>query len=208
MTTIAGLLVQAGLLALAVLLGIALLTGAAVAVRPALLDRFRSASDQRYSMRRVTRTLDTPHNIDRWFYRYHRVYGAAVALLAIALLSFLAFGHPETAWRGLFGPGSRVVGEILADTARVVLWILGLFALAVGTVVFARPSALKPFEARVNRWLTPRHALRDAEQREFHGAETWVRRHPRGWGLTIAVASALCLLALILQMPAIVRLAG
>lgn len=207
MTMIAGLLVQAGLLALAVLLGVALLIGAAVAVRPALLDRFRSTSDQRYSTRRVTRTLDAPHNIDRWFYRYHRVYGAAVVLLAIALLSFLAFGYPETAWRGLFGPDSRVVGEILADTARVVLWILSLFALAVGTVVFARPSALKPVEARVNRWLTPRRVLRNAE-REFHGAETWVRRHPRGWGLTIAAASALCLLALFLQIPAILRLAG
>lgn len=207
MTSIAGLLVQALLLALAVLLGIALLTGLAVAIRPALLDRFRRTSDQRYSMRRATRSLDIPRNIDRWFYRHHRLYGAAVVLLSIALLSFLAFGHPEAAWRGLFDRENRVVGEILVDTARVVLWILGLFALAVGTVVFARPSALKTAESWANRWLTPRRALRSAE-REFLGPEAWVRRHPRGWGLTIAAASALCLLALILQAPVILRLAG
>ncbi len=207
MTTVAGLLIQALLLALAVLLGIALLTGLAVAIRPQVLDRFRRTSDQRYSMRRATRSLDIPRNIDRWFYRHHRLYGAAVVLLAIALLSFLAFGHPETAWRGLFGPGNRVVGEILVDTARVVLWILGLFALAVGTMVFVRPSAIKSAEAWANRWVTPRRALRDAE-REYHGPEEWVRQHPRGWGLTIAAVSALCLVALILQAAAVWRFAG
>lgn len=207
MTSYAGLLVQALLLALAVLLGIALLTGLAVTIRPALLDRVRRTSDQRYSMRRVTRALDIPRNIDRWFYRHHRLYGAAVVLLSIALLSFLAFGRPDSAWRSLFGPENRVVGEILVDTARVVLWILSLFALAVGTVVLVRPSALKSAEAVANRWLTPRRALRIIE-REYHGPETWVRSHPRGWGLAIAAASALCLLALILQLPAILRFAG
>lgn len=207
MTTVAGLLIQALLLALAVLLGIALLTGLAVAIRPQVLDRFRRTSDQRYSMRRATRSLDIPRNIDRWFYRHHRLYGAAVVLLSIALLSFLAFGHPETAWRGLFDPGSRVVGEILVDTARVVLWILALFALVVGMVVFVRPSALKSAETWANRWLTPRRALRHVE-REYHGPEAWVRRHPRGWGLAIAAASALCLVALILQAAAVWRFAG
>jgi len=130
-----------------------------------------------------------------------------VVLLAAALLSFLAFGQPHVAWRGLFDPGSRVVGEILVDTARVVLWILGLFALVVGAVVFLRPSALKSFEAWVNRWLSPRQILRPAE-REFHAAERWMRRHPRGWAAAIALVSAVCLVALILQLPAILRLTG
>lgn len=207
MTTVAGLLIQALLLALAVLLCIALLTGLAVAIRPELLDRFQRTSDQRFSMRRATRSLDIPRNIDRWFYRHHRLYGAAVVVLAAAVLSFLAFGQSQAAWRSLFPAEWRGVGEILIDTARVVLWILGLFSLAVGTVVFVRPSALKSVESRANRWLTPRRALRGLE-REVHGPEDWVRRHPRRWGVAIALVSAICLLALILQSGSILRLAG
>lgn len=207
MTTSVGMMLQALLLALGIMLLVALVVGLMVAIRPAMLDRLERTADRRYSMRRATRVLDTPHNIDRYFYRYHRLYGAGVVILAVALLSFLAFGQPEIAWRSLFGPGNRVVGEILVDTARVVLWILGLFALVIGALVFLRPSALKSFEAWANRWLTTRQTLHGVE-REFHGAERWIRRHPRGWGLTIALLSALFLLALILQMPAIVRLTG
>jgi len=208
MTTATGIVIQALLLALGVMLALAVVLGLAVALRPELLARMESRSDRRFSMRRATRVLDVPRNIDRWFYRHHRLYGAAVVLLAVALLSFLAFGQPQVAWRGLFEPGNRVVGEILVETGRVILWILGLFALAIGTVVFLRPSALKAFEAWSNRWLTPRRALRNVETREYHGAEQWVRRHPRGWGLIIAAIGGLCLLALILQAPAILRLAG
>lgn len=208
MTMVAGILVQALLLALGVLLAIAMVVGLIAAIRPQLLERFESRSEQRFSMRRATRVLDVPRNVDRWFYRYHRIYGAAVVILAVALLSFLAFGQPELAWRGLFDRGGRIAGEILIDSARIVLWILGLFALAVGVVVFLRPSALKAFEAWSNRWLTTRRALRDVEVKEYRGPELWVRRHPRGWGLTVACLSALCLLALTLHAPAILRLAG
>jgi len=208
MTTVAALLLQALILALGVLLAIAMVIGILVALRPQLLERFETRSGQRFSMRRATRLFDIPRNVDRWFYRHHRVYGAAVVVLAVALLSFLAFGQPQVAWYSLFDPGNRVAGEIVIDTARIVLWLLGLFALAVGVVVFLRPSALKAFEAWSNRWLTPRRALRNVEAAEYHGAEQWVRRHPRGWGVAVAVLSAVCLLALILQVPAILRLAG
>lgn len=208
MTMAAGILIQALLLALGVLLAIAMAIGLAAALRPQLLERFESRSEQRFSMRRATRVLDVPRNIDRWFYRYHRIYGAVVVLLAIALLSFLAFGQPEVAWRGLFDHRSRVAGEILIESARLILWILGLFALAIGVVVFIRPSALKALETWSNRWLTPRRALRNVEVKEYRGPEQWVRRHPRGWGLVVAGLSAICLLALILQVPAILRLVG
>ena len=86
MSTAAGVVIQALLLALGVMLAVALALGLAVAVRPALLERFERSSDRRYSMRELTRPLDVPHNIDPYFYRHHRLYGAAVVILAVALL--------------------------------------------------------------------------------------------------------------------------
>lgn len=207
MGTIAAMVTQALLLALGVMLALAFLLALAILVRPGLLERFERTSNRRYSMDHVTSALDTPRNIDRYFYRHHRLYGATVVILAVALLSFLAFRAPEVAWQSLFDGRMQEVGAILTDTGRVVLWILGLFALAIGAVVFLRPSALKSLEARANRWLRPQEAIRGLD-REFHGPEQWVRRHPRAWGLVIALLSALCLLALILQTPAILRLVG
>ncbi|MDZ7748263.1 MAG: hypothetical protein U5K43_05035 [Halofilum sp. (in: g-proteobacteria)] len=200
-------LAQIGMAVLAVLLVLAFVVGLAVAIRPPLLERLRGPADRRYSMRRATRAFDIPRNVDRWFYRHHRLYGAFVVVLAVLLLGFLTFGTAPEAWQRAFGPQYREVAAILVDTARVVLWALGLFVLAVGVVVFVRPSALKRFEAWANRWVTPRRATRGLE-REYHGAEAWLLRHARAWGVAVAVTTAVCLVALFLHADAIARLGG
>jgi len=201
------LLIQMGLAVLTVLLGLAFLVGLAVAVRPALLPRLQGTTDRRMSMRRATRVLDIPRNVDRWFYRHHRLYGSVVVALSVALIGFLTFGSEPTAWTRAFGPQNREAAAILVDAARIVLWGLGIFTLIVGVIVFVRPSALKAFEAAANRWLTPRRALRGFE-REFRGPSTWLERHPRGWGTIVALVSAACLLALVLHMGAVARMGG
>lgn len=207
MTAVYALLVQLALAALGVLLAVAFAVGAAVAAHPPLLARLRRGADRRVSMRRATRALDIPRNVDHWFYRHHRTYGAGVALLALVLLGFLTFGSAPEAWARAFGPAYRDVAGILVDTARLVLWLFGVLALVVGVVVFVRPSALKGLEAKANRWVTPRRALRGLE-REYDHAETWMARYPRAWGVTIAAVCGLCLLALVLHAGAIARLAG
>lgn len=207
MTAAAASLVQVGIVALALLLALAFVVAVVVAIRPALLERLRGRADRRYSMRRATRALDIPRNIDRWFYRHHRLYGAFVVVLAALLLGFLTFGTAPEAWHRAFGPDYREVAAIVVDTARIVLWGLGLFALVIGVVVFVRPSALKAFETWANRWVTPRRATRGLE-REFRGIEAWLLRHARGWGIAVAVVTCLCLVALFLHMDSIARLGG
>ena len=203
----AALLTQLLLTALGILLVFGFAVGLAVALWPALLPRLRSQTDRHISMRRATRPLDVPHNIDRWFYRHHRLYGSCVVILSIALLSFLAFGaRPEVLLHAL-PAADRGVGAILIDTARVVLWGLGVFALIIGVVVFVRPSALKTFETWANRWVTPRRALKGLD-REVRGVDDWIARHPRGWGVVIAIVSGICLLALVLHAGALSRLGG
>lgn len=199
--------IQVLMLALAVLLAGAFVAGAVVAIRPSTLHLLRRGADHHVSMRRATRFLDVPYNIDRWFYRHHRLYGAVVGLLAVALLAFLTFGGTSYQWLQLFDPRYRELAEIGARTARVLLWGFGVFALAIAAIVFARPSALKGVEAWANRWITARRPFRVLD-REVGAPDRWVARHPRGWGLAIAAVSGACLLALLLHAGILARLGG
>jgi hypothetical protein len=179
----------------AALLAVAGLVGLLVAVHPPLLDRLRGPGDRRVSMRRATRALDVPRNADRWFYRHHRVYGTVVILLSVVLLTALAFGSAPAAWERALAPAWGAGAGIVADTARVVLWVLGLVTLVIGVVVLVRPSALKSVERWANRWITPRRALRGLE-REHRAADRWLAAHPRLWGLAMALLCGAALLAL------------
>ena len=196
------LFISAALAILTALLTLTALLGAAVALKPDLLPRLRAATDRRYSMRRATRALDIPRNIDRILYRHHRIYGTFVVALAIFLLYFLALGEQGPFWRELFPPDYRAIASIVADVARLVLWFFSVFALMIGTIVFVRPSALKRLERRANRWITPRRATRDLD-REYRGLDERLGRRPRLWGTVTLVLSLTCLIALLVQWRAL-----
>lgn len=207
MNIAAATVVQVVMLALAVLLAAAFVAGAAVAIRPRMLELLRHGADRHVSMRRATRFLDVPHNIDRWFYRYHRLYGAAVGLLAVVLLGFLTFGGTSYEWLQLFDPRYRELAEVATRAARVLLWAFGVLALVIAAIVFVRPSALKGVEAWANRWITPRRPLRVLD-RKLGAPDRWVARHPRGWGIAVAAISGACLVALVLHAGILARLGG
>ncbi|MEX0606844.1 MAG: hypothetical protein WD138_02325, partial [Halofilum sp. (in: g-proteobacteria)] len=194
------------LVILAVLLALTALVGGLVALKPDWLQRLRAATDRRYTLRPMTRPLDTPRNIDPLLYRHHKAYGLVVMTLAAFLLYFLAFGEQRVFWRELFPPDYREAAGIVADVARLVLWIFSVFALTVGTVVLARPSALKGLEARVNRWFTGR-SVSERLDREYDWLDERLGRNPRLWGWVTLVASVICLAALLVQWQAL-RLAG
>jgi hypothetical protein len=192
------LLISFVMLALAGLLAMTLVIGTLVAIQPHWLDRLRQRADRRISMRRATRAFDVPRNIDPLFYRHHRAYGGIVVVLAIFLLYFLVFGHVRAGLEAPLGIDNDIAAEILANTARVVLWVGAIFALIIGTVVFVRPSALKGFERWANRWLTPRRLTRST-QRAYYPLERGVAAHPRAWGSAVATISLICLIALYIQ---------
>lgn len=161
---------------------------------------------RRFSLRSVTRPLDVARNIDRLLYHHHEAYGTVVVLLAPFLLYFLAFGQQQVFWRELFPPDYRAIAGIVADVAGLVLWILSVFALMVGTVVFVSPSALKGLEARVNRWFTGR-SVSERLDREYDWLDERLGRNPRLWGWVTFISSVICLAALLVQWQAL-RLAG
>lgn len=203
MTTAAAVLVQLAMIALAVLLAVAALVGIVVALRPAALERLRYVSQQRREAH-LSERLNRPYNLDRWFYRRHRLYGVVVAALALVLLGYLTFGDASYRWLAIVEPGYRGVASILIDTARLLLWLFGIFALVIATVVFVRPSALKGVEEKVNRWISPGRSA--GLEREYRGPDQWAVRHPRAWGVTVALVSLACLLALLLHAGSLARM--
>ncbi len=202
MTTAAAVLVQLAMIALAVLLAVAALVGIVVALQPVALERLRRASQRRREMH-LSERLNRPYNLDRWFYRRHRLYGAVVGALALVLLGYLTFGEASYRWLAVVEPRYRGVAAMLAEAARVLLWGFGIFALVIATVVFVRPSALKGVEDKVNRWISPGRSAN--LEREFRGPDQWAVRHPRAWGVTVALVSLACLLALLLHAGSLVR---
>jgi len=204
MDALTALLIPTLLVILAVCLAGATVFGGVIAVRPDLLARLRGVSDQRVSLRRATRPLDIPRNVDRWFYRHHRLYGLVVVVLAVFLLYFLAFGHASPAWTVAFDREYRELAEMGAEAARFVLWIVAILGVIVGTLVFARPSALKGIERWANRWITTRKLTRGLD-REYGQPDAWAARHPRALGIAIMLSAGLVLLALLLHWGAVMR---
>lgn len=203
MTTAAAVLIQLAMIALAVLLAVAALVGTVVALQPAALERLRRASQRRREAH-LSERLNRPYNLDRWFYRRHRLYGVAVGGLALVLLGYLTFGDVTYRWPAAIEPRYRGVASMLIDVARILLWLFGTFALVIATVVFVRPSALKGIEDKVNRWISPGRSA--GLEHEFRGPDEWAVRHPRAWGVTVAVISLACLLALLLHAGSLARM--
>lgn len=203
MTTAAAVLVQLAMLALAVLLAVSALVGIVVALKPEALERLRRASQRRREIR-LSERLNRPYNLDRWFYRRHRLYGSVAGALALVLLGYLTFGDASYRWLAAVDPRYRGVAAMLIEAARILLWGFGIFALVIATIVFVRPSALKGVEYKVNRWITPGRSA--GLDREFRGPDQWAVRHPRAWGVTVALVSLACLVALLLHADSLARM--
>ncbi len=139
----------------AALLGI--VSGLWLLISPNGFARVESLAGAPFSLRRGLRPFDISRNIDRYFYRHHQ----AIGLLVIAASTY-------TLYRAMFDivPGKvatilithypPLVAEWLIASLQDVLLVTNLFAIIIGLVIYVRPSALKEFEARSNRWLTTR----------------------------------------------------
>jgi cell division protein FtsW (lipid II flippase) len=93
--------------------------------------------------------FERQRRVERFIYRHHRLFGAAIAAAALLLLVLIGMYHHRTAetsvWR--FAPG--------VQAAMIAAYALAVFALIVGIYVGIRPSALKRVEALANRWIEP-----------------------------------------------------
>jgi hypothetical protein len=140
--------------------------------------------------------MERPVVWERFFYRHHRVLGAAVALGASYVLWQRAFNFDQSELIAAVNPRLVHSGfDALLVAADVLGVILHVLALAVGLVILLRPSLLKSVERTANQWHRgPSTRALDAVVGDVdHG----VAVYPRLWGALILVLSAWCLAGLV-----------
>ncbi len=151
---------------------------------------FRAATlrlERRFSSAPLVEVLDRPRYLENWFYRHHKFVGILVVLATTYTLIRLTGLHGQAAALLLppvWGMGLR---RDLVQSAVTMLLLSNVIALAVGIIVYFRPSLLKRGEVVANRWWSAEPALKslDIAHDEING---WFWSHPRlaGPGMMLA----------------------
>ncbi len=185
-----------GLLAVLVLgLALAGVVGVMLLARPQVLFALNARLSRWVDTGSTFKVLDQPHNLERFFYRHHRVLGAMIATGAGYVLWSWAFAYDRADVIAILGRRWVTAGLDWVPAA-VEVAVVGLHGaiLAVGLLVFFRPSLLKGLERTANRWqdgpaTTPLDSVVGTLDGTFEG-------HPRVSGLLLVVSALWCLLAL------------
>jgi hypothetical protein len=130
--------------------------------------------------------LDASSNIlDRFVYRHHMISGGILALASMATLFIALFLLPA-------GAGMKLEGwpQILYESLLSFFCLIGMIGLAVGMIIFARPSLLKPAESWGNRSISPDSLSRSLDRRVTL-LDEWVEHRPRLFGALVLAAFAL-----------------
>ena len=188
-------LLQGLAVVLALGLLLALLVGVMLLARPAALFALNQRLSRWVDTRGAFSMLDQPRHLERYFYRHHRILGAAVMLGASYVLWQWAFHYDRAEVVALLGRRWLAAGlDWVAPALEVALIGLHVAILAVGVLIFFRPSLLKGVERTANRWqegpgTSPLDSLVEGVDDAFEG-------HPRVSGLLLVVSAAWCLAAL------------
>ncbi len=164
---------------LAVAAGLWLLMG------PGSFSSFSGLANRWVSTRSADRWLETPHYIERFFYRHHKIFGILLivgAAFAIYQLT-LMYGRAETL-AALAIPAQHPAAEAFASSIIVFLLAGNLVVFFIGAAVLGRPSLLRGVEATSNRWISTRKAYTVLDS-TVDAPDRLAERHPRLLGMLI-----------------------
>lgn len=168
---------------------IGLVSGLWLLISPNGFARLEAMAGAPFSLRRGLRPFDISRNIDRYFYRHHQAIGLLVITASIFTLYRAMFDIvPGKVATSLILQYPPVVAEWLVTSLQYALLLGNLFAIIIGLVIYVRPSALKDFEARANRWFTARKKTLWLKTR-LGPSTGYLRNQPRALGIIILVLS-------------------
>lgn len=106
-------------------------------------------------------SIDRPRRSERVFYRYHHVFGGLIIVgAAYCLVTAFSYIDQERLFEALPVIFNQDVSSWLYSSIHYFLIAANFFALLIGCFVLIRPSLIKEFEIRVNRWFGNENLLR------------------------------------------------
>ncbi len=152
---------------------------------PQQLDRFASRTNTWISTNKFFDNLDRSRDQDEFFYGHNKIVGALIVLCSIYILNLI-----------LVSPGYELMArtlELMAESEftnwlypqlLILLVIATFIALFVGVIIFIRPSALRAFDAWVNRWVDTQDKL-EVFDATHSIAEEKVKNNLRIYGIIV-----------------------
>lgn len=132
-------------------------------------------------------------SIERPFYRYHVITGLVLIIASVYVLYEAVFNLNAEAIKQSMISGSTIQAiwfEILIDAALGWIYISGVVAFIIGTLVVVRPSYLKGIEQRMNYWVeTGKYSQTLDKSNQI--LDEWVSAYPRIFGIISLLGSAI-----------------
>ncbi len=180
------------------------LAGLAVGVllfwRPQAVRRAGQKLNRWISTRQMDQALERTVSLDHWFYRHHRISGAASLLGALYILYFFTARMQREQILGGLARSFQLPPQLAAgllDAVVLSALVGALFAVLVSLFLLLRPSMLRGFEQGANQWVSLRRALKPAEIVR-PGVDEYVFLHARQAGALLILGS-LYVLAMLLS---------
>ena len=105
-------------------------------------------------------TLDKPRYQERWIYRHHCIFGIIIVLIAcyVFYVFLIAIGMDAMVVK-LTAFADSEFNKWLFEQVFYIFLGANMIALIIGLIILIRPSALKGFEERSNRWIETNEEL-------------------------------------------------
>lgn len=169
---------------------LALITGLLFLIAPAKAALINQNMNRWISLRRSSKGLETPINIDHIIYRYHRPIGLFVLFGSSYTLYQFAFNYQQTTAISAFGISPLHIGLVNWLLNAMLVFTIPVMVLTIifGAILFIRPSTLKKSELLLNSWLSTRKSLLPLEQNKPE-IDNWLLRYPRIFGAIVTTSS-------------------
>lgn len=175
-----------------------LFAGVVLVLRPDWLLRVSKRANQWVSTRHLDQSLERAINLDRWFYRYHRVGGALMLAGAVFIIYFFTAGFDKpgilVGLSKIYAAPPAVLGLLLDTFIRVNL-MGAVFVLIISLFLLFQPSMLRGLERSANQWYSMRRKLKPLEISRS-GVDEYVFRNIRLTGVLLLFGSLYALAGL------------
>ena len=140
--------------------------------------------------------MDKPRYQEKGIYKYHRIAGALIVLGAlytlVVLLVKIDIGVVYTKLPVVI---NLFWSEWFYNTVYYLLIGANILAIAVGGIVFVRPSRLKGVEQVLNRWITTGQGLKKLNEVHEIGTDV-LPGNPRLFGLAVTLGGVYIMLSM------------